>query len=114
MRTARHQTVNHGPITEELARTVMGWRSAQGRFLKAGRGWLPKWRFAPFDNIEDAFQLLDRAADWFRLTRDGVSAFVAEVHVGGHTGKASGDQQARVITTAVARALMSARKIDVT
>ena len=48
-------------LTEELARSVMGWRSAPGRFLKPGGSWLPKWRFAPLERLEDAFRLLHAA-----------------------------------------------------
>jgi hypothetical protein len=42
-------------LTGELAARVLGWRLAPGRYIKFG-GWLPRWRFQPLSNIEDAFQ----------------------------------------------------------
>jgi len=91
-------------ITEELVYKVMGWKSAPGRFLKAGRGWLPKWRFAPFVRIEDAFELLDRSACAYRIEGTG-SSFAVNVESNDRTGRASDERKARAITTALARAL---------
>ena len=91
-------------LVEELVRRILGWRSAPGRFLKAGRGWIPTWRFQPFEDLADAFQLLDRAADRFCLTSDR-NIFTAEVQIGERRGRASGQLKARTITTAIARGL---------
>jgi hypothetical protein len=97
--------MNDDRLTECLAIRVMGWRTAPGRFIKAGRGWTPSWKFAPLTNLEDAFALLDNAASTYALRtgRDGM--FEAEVHVGGRVGNASGESKARTITLALARAV---------
>lgn len=90
-------------LTEELAHRILGWKSAPDRFLKAGRGWLPKWRFAPFERLEDAFRLLD-SADTYVLTKAD-SSFAAEVWVGSCTGRALGELKATTITLALAKAI---------
>jgi hypothetical protein len=92
-------------LTAQLAELVMGWKRAPDRFIKHGRSWIPRWRFRPLEELADAFQLLDHAADHFRLTCDRSRVFTAEVQIGHHRGKASGNQVARTITIAVARAL---------
>jgi hypothetical protein len=92
-------------LTEKLAGEVFGWRAAPDRFLKGGRGWMPRWRFAPLERLEDAFQLLDRASDDYTLTANTGSTFSASVRVGERTGTASGRHKARTITLAVAQAL---------
>ena len=91
-------------LTDELALRVMGWKPAPDRFIKSGRSWIPRWRFRPFAELADAFRLLDHAADHYTLTRNG-STFAAEVQIGSCRGKAVGEQKARTITVAVARAL---------
>jgi hypothetical protein len=91
-------------LIEALAVRVMNWKVAPDRFLKGGRGWMPRWRFAPLERLEDAFVLLSRGADEFTLTsRDGI--FTAEVHAGGRKGSASGEPKARTISLALARAV---------
>lgn len=104
----RH-TQTEAPVTEEILTAtlvvqVLGWKVAPDRFIKSGRKWMPRWRFAPFSRLEDAFQLLDQAASQYRLegTQEG---FNAEVRVGERTGRASGEQKARTITLAVARGI---------
>ncbi len=92
-------------LTDELASRVMGWRVAPGRFLKAGRSWIPTWRFAPLSRLDDAFQLLDRSESTYKLERTHADAFSVEVRFGGRIGKASGEPKARAITLAIARAL---------
>ena len=93
-------------LTEALALRLLGFRSAPGRFLKSGRGWIPKWRFAPFDCLEDAFRVLDLAADEYRLSggNDGRSLLV-EIRIGLKTTKMSGRGNARTITTALVKAM---------
>jgi hypothetical protein len=97
--------VNEDKLTVLLAENVMGWKAVPERFMKPGRSWIPRWRFRPFEELEDAFPLLDRAADSFSLTSDDHKGFTAEVHIRGRQGKASGVCKARMITTAIARAL---------
>ena len=97
--------MNDDRLTEKLAATVLGWKTAPGRFIKPDRGWTPRWQFAPFTRIEDAFLLLDRAASHFTVIVDKGEGFCAEVRVGARIGKASGESSARTITMALACAL---------
>jgi hypothetical protein len=92
-------------LAGQLARVVMGWRVYPSRIAKDGRTWIPRWRFRPFRELADAFQLLDRAADSYTLSANSAQCFVAEVRIGERVGHASGTEKARVISTAVARAL---------
>lgn len=92
-------------LTDELAARVMGWRLAPGRYMKAGRSWLPRWRFAPLTNLEDAFDLLDHTASACTFVTNRAGTLEVSVRVGEGSGTAAGDQKARVITTALARAL---------
>jgi hypothetical protein len=103
--SAKSVAVNDDRLTDELVCRVMGWRVAPGRFIKAGQSWTPRHRFAPLIRLDDAFQLLDRVATGCKLTMVKGGRFVAEVQVGTHVGKASGERKARTVTLALARAL---------
>jgi len=92
-------------LTDILAERVMGWRVTPDRFIRSGRGWLPKWRFAPLSRLDDAFQLLDRLAFAYKLERTGGDKFAVEVRSSGRIGTASGEQKARTITMAIVQAL---------
>jgi hypothetical protein len=92
-------------LTEELARQIMHWKSAPDRFIKSGRTWIPRWRFQPLNNLEDAFQLLEKAASTFKLATAPDGIFTARVRVGDHIGIASGEPKATSITLAIARAI---------
>jgi hypothetical protein len=91
-------------LTDELATRVLGWKPSSDRFVKPGRGWLPRWRFRPLEDLADALRLLDAATQHYVLTNDG-RTFTAEVEVSSRRGKASGRCKARTITVAVARAV---------
>jgi hypothetical protein len=91
-------------LTDELALRIMGWKAARDRFVKAERSWIPKWRFRPLVQLDDAFQLLDRAAHRYTLTRDG-RTFTAEIETKSGRGIAVGELQARTISLAIARGL---------
>lgn len=95
--------ISEEALTDALAERVMGWKATPDRFIKSGRSWLPKWRFAPLSRLDDAFQLLDRSGSTYKLERGDGGAFRVEVQSGGRVGKASGDPVARTITLAVAR-----------
>jgi hypothetical protein len=118
----KHEAVNEDVLTARLGETVMGWRVAPDRFLRPGRSWLPRWRFRPFEDMLDALQLLERAADWFSLTSDcntftvhvriedreakeSIRIVPAESRVGDKADKTARDPRARAITIAIARAL---------
>lgn len=91
-------------LTDELASRVMGWKVAPGRFVKQSRSWIPKWRFAPLERLEEAFLLLDTARAEYTLSRSGIGAFAASVQLGRGHGHASGDSKPRTITIALAKA----------
>jgi hypothetical protein len=101
----REVTVTNERLTEELARRVMGWRLAPGRFLRSGGSWTARWRFRPMFSTDDAFRLLDGAGADYTLTATAGGKFTAEVRVGDGIGAASGAQKAETITVALARAL---------
>ena len=92
-------------LTAQLAERVIGWKVAPDRFMKPGRSWIKRCRFRPLQNASDAVELLGRAADSFHLVGPRRTVFIVEVKIGGRCGKALGNQFARTITTAVARAL---------
>lgn len=92
-------------LTDALAERVMGWKATPDRFIKSGRSWLPKWRFAPLSRLDDAFQLLDHSSSTYKLERGEAGEFRVEVRFGGHVGRASGEPKARAITLAIARSL---------
>jgi hypothetical protein len=97
--------ISEEALTDALAERVMGWKATPDRFIKSGRSWLPKWRFAPLSRLDDAFQLLDRSGSTYKLECGDGDLFRVEVRSGGRVGKASGDPKARAITLAVARSI---------
>jgi|SRR5579859_1791720 len=88
-------------LTDELAVRVLGWRLAPDRYLTGERGWIPRWRFKPLNEIATAFELLDRATDRYNITC-AHGGFNVEVHAGTRQAQASGDHLARTIVRAVA------------
>ncbi len=98
--------VNDDTFTAQLAQVVMGWRTAPGRFLKAGRGWTPQWKFQPLKSLKDALDLLEKAAPQ-HLTLDGdeKTGVRVKVRIAGVTGEAHGQSKPRAICYAVARAV---------
>lgn len=109
-KTKSAKTVN-GPamsdhwLTEKLAAQILDWKAARGRYIKAEGGWTPSWRFTPLTNLEQAFDLLDRAASAYTISTNKARAFQTEVRVESQVGRASGEPKARTITMALARAL---------
>jgi hypothetical protein len=93
-------------LTSVLARRVMRWDVAPDRFLTGKRKWMPRWRFQPGENLEDAFRLLEAAeAEEYTLTCEGPGPFCVQVRIKGRTGKAKDRSKPRAITLAVCRAL---------
>ena len=97
--------MNEASLTLDLAELVMGWGATPDRLIKSGRSWIPQWRFQPLEELADAFQLLDQAANRYSLSKDRNGVFSARVQIAGRCGKASGELRVRTITIAVARAL---------
>jgi hypothetical protein len=103
--TSRTESASEEILRDALALHVFGWRSTRDRYIKANRSWIPRWRFAPFTNLQHAFELLQAAGSSFILRSLATGAFEAEVCIGGHVGRAAGEPKARTITMAVACAL---------
>ena len=97
--------MNDRELTELVASRVMRWKICPDRFGKSGKSWIPRWRFQPLVELSEAFQVLDRAADHYSLTKDRHGIFTATVQIGACRGKVSGESKARTVTLAVARAL---------
>jgi hypothetical protein len=92
-------------LTAALAECVMGWSVAPDRFLLGGRRWLPTWRFQPIEKLDDAFQLLEKAAPLEYSMGDDGRGFRVRVRIGKAIGEARDRSKPRAITLAVARAV---------
>jgi hypothetical protein len=92
-------------LTTVFATRFLGLKASRDRFLKPDGGWIPRWRFAPFTSLEDAFLVLDRAATEFKLSMHRGRTFSAEVRIDGRIGKAVGNNKARAISIAIASAM---------
>jgi hypothetical protein len=98
--------VNTNDLTADLAKRVMGWGIAPDRFLTGGRQWMPRWRFQPLKNVEDAFRLLEAAAPAEYDMRGGDGGdFHVRVRIGNTAAEARSQCKPRAITCAIARAL---------
>src|SRR4051812_13483243 len=91
-------------LTALFAKKFLGLKPTRDRFMKPDGSWMPRWRFAPFTCLEDAFSLLDRVSDAYKLTAAS-GIFTAEVRVGDRTGRAAGASKSNTITMAIARAI---------
>jgi hypothetical protein len=98
-------TLTPDQLTGILAERVLLWRATPDRFLTGKRAWLPRWRFQPLLNLEDAFRLLEKAATDYTLTATADGTFTAHICVADRTGSASGKSRAATITLAIARAI---------
>jgi hypothetical protein len=93
-------------LTSTLAERVLGWSVTPDRFLTGRRGWLPRWRFRPAENADDAFRLLDAAVpERYTMGSAEDGTFWVNVCIGGATGEAVDASRPRAITFAVARAI---------
>lgn len=92
-------------LRDALIFRILGWRQTPDRYIKANRSWIPRWRFTPLTNLQDAFDLLEIAASSYSLRVQVDGRFEAEVFVDGHVGRAFGEPKARTIAVALARAL---------
>ncbi len=92
-------------LTAALAERIMGWSIAPDRFLMGGRRWIPRWRFQPTANLDDAFKLLERAAPQDYAMGDDGKGFWVRVRIGKAVGQARDRSKARAITIALAQAL---------
>ena len=97
--------MNEERLTAKLAEDVLGWKAGPDRFIKSGRRWIPKWRFAPFIRLDDAFELLNRLGSQCRLERAANGIFTVQVRLCGRIGEAFGPEPARAVTYAIARML---------
>ena len=93
-------------LTAILAERVMGWGVGPDRYLTSKRGWMPRWRFQPTENVDDAFRLLEKAKpEAYTMGSGGGGFFWAKVRISGVTGEAHESSQARAIVFAITRAL---------
>jgi hypothetical protein len=94
-------------LTALLAKQVMRWTVAPGRYLMENRRWTPAWRFQPMKRLEDAFRLLDAAdPEEYSINSRRGGAFTVRVQIGGTAGEASDtSNKARAISHAVALAI---------
>src|SRR5206468_4217595 len=97
--------VNHERLSDELARVVLGWRLAPGRYLKSERQWIQRSKFRPFQNLDDAFMVTSRASNAYFLGRDADGVFTATVRVGDREGRATSKTAAPAIALALTQAL---------
>ena len=99
-------SVTSANLTARLSERVMGWTVAPDRFLMAKRGWMPRWRFQPTENLVDAFRLLEASAfDEFSMSGNSRGDFRVCVRIGDCTGEAAGTSKSLAITYAIARAV---------
>ena len=92
-------------LTALLAEQVLGWKTTQDRFILNNRRWMPRWRFQPTKNLEDAFRLLKAAKPLeyaLGVGRDGT--YWVKVQTRRAAAKASGASLPLAICIAVARA----------
>ena len=93
-------------LTALLAERVMGWGVGPDRFLMGNRGWMPRWRFQPTGNLEDAFRLLEEATPQeYSICGDDKGNIDVRVRIFGAVGEARGTSKALAITYAIARAV---------
>jgi hypothetical protein len=93
-------------LTAILAERVLGWSVGPDRFLRGNRSWLPKWRFRPIENLNDAFALLEASRpDRYTLRAETRFGFHVQVEIAGCVGEASHSCKPRAITLAIAKAI---------
>jgi hypothetical protein len=93
-------------LTAILAERVMGWKVAPDRFLTGNRTWMPRWRFDPTRNFDDAFRLLDEVRpESYTMGSDGTGGFRVRVQIAGTAGEACDASRPLAISLALARAL---------
>ena len=92
-------------LTAVLAERMLHWRSTPDRLLTGKRAWIPRWRFQPLANLEDAFRLVAAAGASYSLTATVDGIVTAQVCVEDRTGTALGKITAATITVAIARAI---------
>ena len=93
-------------LTVVLAEVVMGWTVCPDRFLMPHRRWIPRWRFQPEQNLNDAFRRLHKAnPDAYAVGSRNPGAFWTPVGKNGRIGEANDPSLPRAIAVAVARVL---------
>ena len=98
-------TASSAGLTQELARLVMGWRPAPGRYLKPSGGWVASSRFKPLSNLNDAFRLVEEAKATLALSLSAKGLCSVEVTVARMVGRATDVSVAAAITVAISRAM---------
>jgi hypothetical protein len=99
------KSINDDRLTDQLACQIMRWKVAPGRFLTGDRGWMPRWRFQPLTNVEDALKLVNTAGATLVLTISADGSCAAAATKAERTGRASCASVATSITVAISRAI---------
>ena len=98
--------MSNDQLTAVLAERVMGWTVSPERFSTRNREWMPRWRFQPADNLDDAFRLLHKAAPQaYSISADDRAAIHVQVRINGAVGEARESSVPSAVTYAVARAI---------
>ena len=105
MYTERRLTMTIENVTVLLVKRVMNWDIGPDRIMKGGREWMPRARFRPAEQVEDAFRLLEKAVPQAYAVGREADAFWARVRVSGFTGEAREKSMPLAICWALARAL---------
>jgi hypothetical protein len=93
-------------LTTILVVRILGWDAKPDRYMTGNRGWIPRWRFQPTKNLENAISLLEAAApNECSIVRHQGTNWAVTIRIGDHIGKAEDPSQARAITLAVAQAV---------
>jgi hypothetical protein len=92
-------------LADQLVERTLGWRPAPDRYVKPVRGWTPRSKFRPFEDVRDALRLLDAVTTDYSLAATPKRPFAAQVCVAGRVGTAAGESLPRAICLALAQAL---------
>jgi hypothetical protein len=92
-------------LADELVARTLGWRPAPDRYVKPVRGWTPRSKFRPLEDVRDALRMVEAVSRDYSLVASPNTPFTALVRLAGRTGKAAGEPKARVICLALAQAL---------
>jgi len=92
-------------LTAVLAEQVMKWRLAPERFLTGPRQWIPRYRFRPLSNVDDALKLVNAAGASLELRSKPGCPVEARVVFRGRKSRVTLNEAAAAITTALVEVL---------
>ena len=92
-------------LADELVARTLGWRPAPDRYVKLVRGWNPRSKFRPLEDVRDALRMVEAVSRDYSLVAKAGNPVTARVRVAGRVGSASGEPKVRTICLALAQAL---------